>query len=208
MTELTQDIVRELLDYDPGTGVLTWKWREEKWFQNGATPSIRFRIWNSWNTKNAGKEAMGCLDDGYKQGLLFRKRYKAHRIIWFWMTGKWPEQIDHINGDPADNRWENLRDVPTIINARNTKKRTTNTSGFPGVAKLRGCKTFGLQITLLNGERYAENGFLSAEAAYERWKQIAQENGYHENHYKAGRSTYKKRSRNTNASTDCFAQLQ
>ena len=58
----------------------------------------------------------------------------VHRVIWCYMTGDWPEQIDHINGDPKDNRWINLRAATNTQNSRNSRKPKNNTSGYKGVS--------------------------------------------------------------------------
>ena len=51
-----------------------------------------------------------------------KKTYAQHRVIWLYMTGEWPsEDVDHINLDPSDNRWENLRQVTHSENCRNNK---------------------------------------------------------------------------------------
>jgi len=64
--------------------------------------------------------------------------YKAHRLAWLYVYGKWPEdQIDHINGVKDDNRIANLRDVCNRVNVQNIKKpRADNTSGFTGVTRM------------------------------------------------------------------------
>jgi len=64
------------------------------------------------------------------------RRVLTHRIIWCMVNGYFPEagfEIDHINGDGLDNRLENLREVEVNINARNSKRRSNNTSGKTGV---------------------------------------------------------------------------
>ncbi len=59
---------------------------------------------------------------------------KAHRVAWVVYYGKWPKgQIDHINGDRADNRIGNLRDVNSSKNSRNSKMKSNNTSGHNGI---------------------------------------------------------------------------
>lgn len=68
------------------------------------------------------------------------KGYLVHRIIWLMETGEWPDEIDHINGVPTDNRWVNLRSVSRSGNCRNTKLRKDNEIGIPGVTFWKGAK--------------------------------------------------------------------
>lgn len=65
------------------------------------------------------------------------KKYLAHRLAWFYVTGSWPvAEIDHINGMRADNRWENLRDVSRTINHQNLRRpHRDNKLGILGVRK-------------------------------------------------------------------------
>jgi len=61
------------------------------------------------------------------------KSYYSHRIIWVYMTGLQPVDIDHIDGDGLNNKWENLRSVAHKINGKNQKRHITNTSGKSGI---------------------------------------------------------------------------
>jgi hypothetical protein len=78
----------------------------------------------------------GCLALGYVQIKIDKKLYKAHRLAWLYMTGSWPiDQIDHINGKKADNRWCNLRDVSRTVNMQNQKTAMASSStGVLGVS--------------------------------------------------------------------------
>jgi hypothetical protein len=62
------------------------------------------------------------------------QHYCVHKLIYLWHTGKWPEQLDHINIDTIDNRIENLREATTAQNASNRKLFSSNTSGVKGVS--------------------------------------------------------------------------
>lgn len=96
---LTADRAREAWDYDAATGQLIWKIGKTK-----------------------GKVAGCARSDGYRIVRIDYWNYQEHRVVWLWMTGAWPENvIDHIDRNPGNNRWTNLRDVPIVINAQNAK---------------------------------------------------------------------------------------
>jgi hypothetical protein len=122
------ELLRKLLRYEPETGRLFWRERCDSMFKSVADA-------NRWNTRYAGKEAFcNYSADGYKTGKVCSSKQKAHRVVWAVMTGAWPrEEIDHINGDPSDNRWENLREVSSGQNSQNTAMSVRNKSGAVGV---------------------------------------------------------------------------
>jgi len=115
--DFTPEMMRHYFSYDPETGVLRWK-----------NPS---RI----NGTQPGAIA-GCLDSTNHRRLVTinYKRLKAHHIIWAYQTGEWPTRhIDHVNRDPSDNRWCNLREATASDNQCNQGKNRRNTSGYKGV---------------------------------------------------------------------------
>ena len=113
---ITQARLKELLHYDPDSGVFTW--RQSK---------------NNQYTR-IGSEADCVSGHGYIRIMLDGTRYFAHVLAWLYVYGKYPTQvIDHINKIKSDNRIINLRDVSTSINNHNTKARKDNTSGQVGV---------------------------------------------------------------------------
>lgn len=116
-TDLTQEELKEVLTYDPETGVFIWKVR----------PGYRVKV---------GDKA-GCVGaDGYSQIAYKGKLRKTHRLAWLYMTGKYPkEDIDHINGDKSDNRWDNLREASRQENCRNIKRRKEGYKTPKGVYK-------------------------------------------------------------------------
>lgn len=71
--------------------------------------------------------------DGYVKLGLQGKYYLAHRLIFMMFYGYLPKHIDHIDGNPANNLIENLREVTNTENCQNSKKRITNTSGCKNV---------------------------------------------------------------------------
>lgn len=79
-------------------------------------------------------DALGYMNVGFDG-----KARKAHRLAWLYMTGEWPtKDIDHINGNPSDNRFENLREATETQNKINEKRRCDNTSGFKGAKPHKG----------------------------------------------------------------------
>ena len=102
----TQEELKSLYDYDSETGILTSK----RWGRPVGTT------------------------DSKGEGL--RTRFgRIHRLIWVWMTGDDPgtDVIDHINGDPYDNRWDNLRRCTRAQNQMNRGDNDNSTSGYKGV---------------------------------------------------------------------------
>ena len=90
----------------------------------------------SFNTCFAGNEAFTSTNgDGYKQGVILGRHYRAHRVIWAMETGSWPEdQIDHENGVRDYNLISNLRPASNQENMKNSSIRSNNTSGHMGVS--------------------------------------------------------------------------
>lgn len=115
---ITYERAKQLLDCDPETGVLIWKFRGSKKFDG------RF----------AGKPAGTRKAGGYIQIMIDGQLEYAHRIAWLLYTGSHPhDMIDHVNGDPSDNRWINIRCADHAQNGWNTGLTVRNKTGFKGV---------------------------------------------------------------------------
>jgi len=123
---ITVDRLCQLLDYDPATGEFRWRYRQLEEF---ATQ----RAGTTWNTRFAGKIA-GAAHDGYRVISINYRRYRAHRLAWMYVTSGWPvAEIDHIDCNPGNNRFNNLREATHAENIHNSRKRSNNTSGVKGV---------------------------------------------------------------------------
>ena len=128
-------VLRQLIDYDPVTGVMIWRHRTPADFQDGGhTAAHNCAVWNA---KNAGAIANRINHGrGYKVVTIFNRKFLAHRVAWAIHYGSWPTQeIDHINGERSDNAIANLRDVSRTVNVRNIHKAKQSKSGVIGVRK-------------------------------------------------------------------------
>lgn len=177
MREITKEILHKLIFYDTVSGVCTWKERGVDTFEYLHPDK---RDWNckSWNTRFARK-VCGYFGrkDGYIYASFLGKHYKLHRIIWLYMTGEWPDYVDHINGNKADNRWCNLRNVSHLMNMRNQKIRSNNTSGHSGVMWKKINKKWEVTIGNKNSKKYI-GLFTNKEDAIAARKKAEEELGY------------------------------
>lgn len=128
----TPEQLRQLLRYDHDTGKLFWRERTPDMFNGGGHSAAH--ICARWNSKFGGKEAFTAESRGYKIGAVWGTNIPAHRAAWAIYYGEWPSKwLDHIDGNPGNNRIDNLRDVTHSENMRNMSRRDSNTSGVTGV---------------------------------------------------------------------------
>ena len=135
MPTLPVETLRQLLRYDASTGLLYWKERDEaEWSERLGHPISEIR---RWNARHAGTVAFTSKNKkGYPTGCILSVSVRAHAVVWAMHYGHWPATIiDHINGDPADNRIENLRAATASQNSQNMKRHKDGTTGFKGVIR-------------------------------------------------------------------------
>lgn len=146
------DKIKEVLRYDPETGIFRWK-----------KPTS--------NRVREGEEAGTPHPAGYIKIMVFGKRFYAHRLAWMFVYGVEPEnEIDHIDGIKTNNRIANLRDVPMSINRQNVRKprRDNLLTGLLGVSQNKRTGKFTARIQ--TGGEYIHLGTFStpeeAHSAY------------------------------------------
>ena len=145
--------IKSVIRYEPDTGKFFWKKR-------------------TGGTSLGGNEAIGTNDGrGYVRIGVLGRIYKAHRLAMFLTYGKFPEmEIDHINGNKADNRLSNLREASRVKNQQNHvsayKNNSTGLLGVsqhkPGVWRARVC---------VAGKNKSLGLFSSPELAHEAYKE-------------------------------------
>jgi len=154
---LTQSRLKELLRYDPTTGLFS-----------------RF----------SGKVAGAIRPDGYVRIMVARELFYAHRLAFLYMTGSFPtEQADHINGNRTDNRWINLRAVNNLENHKNQRIPISNTSGVIGVHRAKKKNQWQAQIRH-KGRRIHLGLFATIEEAAAAREKASKQYGFHDNHGK------------------------
>lgn len=150
---ITQERLKEVLKYDPLTGLFVWIKRT--------------------NSRSTPSKIAGNADTyGYIQIMIDKKLIFAHRLAFLYMDGALPPAdkcVDHINGNPKDNRWDNLRIVTQFVNQQNRHKvRKGAKSKLIGAnwCKARGVWRSAIRI---NGQRKELGSFQTAELAHEAY---------------------------------------
>lgn len=119
---ITAERVREVFDYDPNTGALTYRKA-----RGGVRGKGEQAGWICKRPRHMG--------GGYRVTGFNGREYGVHQLVWIWWHGRQAKGcIDHINMDRADNRIANLRECSYSENMANRRKQANNTSGYKGVS--------------------------------------------------------------------------
>ena len=148
---LSQDRLKEILDYDKETGIFTWL------LSKGRAKS--------------GDVAGTHQKSGYIQIQIDGINYKAHRLAFLFVVGFLPENyVDHYDRCPSNNIWSNLREVSQQCNLRNSKVSCNNTSGVTGVSWNKACGKWQAYIVIDN--KLKHQGYFKNldDAARARWE--------------------------------------
>lgn len=160
---ITQERLKELLEYNPDTGVFIWKVQAS-------------------NRAIIGSAAGFIHAKGYRHIGLDGREYKAHRLAWLYMYGEFPEnQIDHINHKRDDNRLVNFRSVKNCVNGKNQSIPSDNTSGIIGVYWHKQGKKWKASI-MVDGKHIHLGMFKEKALAALSRKAAEIKYGFHPNH--------------------------
>lgn len=178
-SKMTPETVRLLVDYDAATGIARWRHRTPELMASIGATSNQIKYF-SWSDRLTGQQIGALNDDGYLTCCIFRKTIALHRLIWFMQFGRWPVQVDHINGIKTDNRLENLREVSLAENSRNHPIRKANKTGVMGVSYIPRSRRW--RATIAHRQLGEFDDFDLAVAAR---RQAERELGFHPNHGRA-----------------------
>jgi len=176
---LTQSILKELIHYNPDTGVFTWLHRDQKWFKT-------YRSYRSYCGKYVGKKAgasiLSRVGKRYIHVMVLDKDHLAHTLVWLYTYGVWPDdEIDHIDGNGENNKLLNLRSVTGLENHKNKRLPSTNKSGRIGVHWHKRDRHWRAEIKVeqktinLGGFKDINDAIKAREAAETKY-------GFHKNH--------------------------
>jgi HNH endonuclease len=149
---VTRARLRELLHYDSKTGEFRWLKRVKRSIQSGDI-------------------ARTIDSQGYRRIIINGRIYRAHHLAWLYMRGNWCSLvIDHRDGDPANNRWANLRSATRSQNSANRRLHRNNACGLKGVSPYgwRWCATI-----CKNGRIHHLGIFLTPQEAHAAYVKAA-----------------------------------
>jgi len=147
---ITQAELKELLSYDPETGVFRWLKN-----QRGCRSTCGMAGMVAGHIRPDGRRTIGI------QG----RRYLAARLAWFYTYGRWPEPtVDHKDGDYSNDRIDNLRELSFGGQVQNRGTQRNNKSGVTGVCWYKADACWRVRIKL-NGKEKHIGYFKTLDAA-------------------------------------------
>ena len=161
ITNLSQALLKKHYNYNPTTGEFTTRLPTHQHHANEVIGSIS--------------------KEGYLETSIGGKRFLIHRLIWIYITGNLPDQVDHINHDRLDNRWVNLREVSNTTNIKNCSLSSNSTTKINGVNLIKSTNKYRAYITV-NKKQIHLGVFDDINDAIAARKQADIDYGFHVNH--------------------------
>ncbi len=128
---ISQEYLKSILDYNPNTGIFTWK------------------VNKSFSGKSRAGKQTGYKDkNGYMYIRIDYKLYRSHRLAWLYMYGEFTGEIDHIDNNPSNNAINNLRLCTSSQNKCNMRLRSDSTSKVKGLHWYKAYKKWQVNITI------------------------------------------------------------
>jgi len=163
---LTQERLKELLSYDHETGDFTWRENISR------TARVGFVAGSVSIVKGKSYIRIGIAE----------RKWLAHRLAFLYITGSFPvDQVDHIDGNGLNNKWDNIREASKTENGRNQRLHRNNTSGTSGVCWMKRTGKWMAQIRLGKLRKYL-GCFTNKDDAIAAKKAAEIANNFHENH--------------------------
>lgn len=156
---LTQARLKELCTYDPETGEFI---------------ALTARCNGQHKAGGPLGGITGINNNKYYVAKLDGKAYGMHRLAWLYVHGWLPRLVDHRDGNPLNNRIENLRPADDAKNAHNRKKPKNSTTGVKGVT-WRASRQSWEACVVVNGVRAYRKLFKSFDDAAEAIKKAREE---------------------------------
>jgi HNH endonuclease len=153
--KLTIEELKEELLYEETTG--NFYWLKEK------------------QGRNQEKPAGHINNFGYTSIVINGNKYLGHRLVFLYMTGSWPlDYVDHIDGNPRNNKWSNLREATAAENSYNKKRKYDSYTGIKGVVKDFRSETWHVHMKI-DGNVVSKGPFYSYQAACSEYDNLAEE---------------------------------
>ena len=163
MKKITQNYLKEIVSYNPETGIFIW-------IDRGLSHFKSLSSYRSWITRFLGKQAGSVSNNGYVVINTNGKLYTCHRLAWLYVHGTMPYlEVDHIDGDRSNNKIANLRLANRSENNQNKRSALSNNKlGVLGVSLCKSTSKYRATI-VINKKQKTIGRFNTKEEAHEAY---------------------------------------